>query len=387
METKPRLIDRFWFRAALVFAALLPVLLLRDLTPDNEMKYLTIADESLRDGHFWCMCLDGAVYADKPPLYIWIIMLFKRIFGYHSTFVLELFSLIPAFITIRVLERWSGAEREDGYGLDGRWLLAAELSLMTSAYFLGGSIVLRMDMLMTMFITLALWTFWRIYQGDSCLRLKILFPLYVFMAIFSKGPVGIMIPLLCIPVWLARERRIKEFGKVWGWRTWLILVALCAIWWTNVYLEGGSEYLNNLLFHQTAGRAVNAFHHAEPVYYYCYTILYAMGPWSLISLCVIFGCLARRVKMPALTRFFLIISGTFFVIMSLVSGKLAIYLLPIFGLLTFASSQLLEQLADTGRSPRLAAALREVLIWGSLAMLAACFVIGLFFPTWLNGIL
>jgi len=383
METKPRLIDRFWFRAALVFAALLPVLLLRDLTPDNEMKYLTIADESLRDGHFWCMYLNGEAYADKPPLYIWILMLFKQLFGRHCIFVLELFSLIPALVTIRTLERWSSAED----GLNGRWLLAAELSLMTSAYFLGGSIVLRMDMLMTMFITLALWTFWRIDKGDGSLRLKILFPLYVFMAIFSKGPVGIMIPLLCIPVWLASQRRIKDFGKVWEWRTWLILIALCAIWWIFVYLEGGSEYLNNLLFHQTAGRAVNAFHHKQPVYYYCYTILYAMGPWSLISLSVIIGCLVKRVQMSALTRFHLIISGTFFVIMSLVSGKLAIYLLPIFGPLTFAAAQLLQQLAESERSPRLAATLREILIWGSLAMLAACLVIGLFFPAWLNGLL
>ena len=39
METKPRLIDRFWFRAVIVCATLLPVLLLRDITPDNEMKY------------------------------------------------------------------------------------------------------------------------------------------------------------------------------------------------------------------------------------------------------------------------------------------------------------------------------------------------------------
>lgn len=387
METKPRLIDRFWFRAVIVCATLLPVLLLRDITPDNEMKYLTIADESIRDGHFWCMYLNGAVYADKPPLYIWLIMFFKQLFGRHCIFVLELFSLIPAFVTIRTLERWS--EEADGCGkaLSGRWLLAAELSLMTSAYFLGGAIVLRMDMLMTMFITLALWTFWRIDCGDNSLRLKILFPLYVFMAIFSKGPVGIMIPLLCIPVWLACQKRIKDWRKAWGLHTWLILIILCAIWWTNVYLEGGSEYLNNLLFHQTAGRAVNAFHHKQPVYYYCYTILYAMGPWSLISLSTIAVCIARRIRMLPLTRFHLIVSGTFFLIMSLVSGKLAIYLLPIFGPLTFASAQLLQQLSENENAGRTPAIMRDILIWGSLAMLAACFVIGLFFPGWLNSIL
>ncbi|MBR5055673.1 MAG: hypothetical protein IKX03_00600, partial [Bacteroidales bacterium] len=78
MEEKPRLIDSFLFRAALIFVLLLPVLLRRDLTPTNEMKYLEIADEALRDGHFWCLFHNGEMYADKPPLYIWIVMLFRR---------------------------------------------------------------------------------------------------------------------------------------------------------------------------------------------------------------------------------------------------------------------------------------------------------------------
>lgn len=380
MEAKSRLNADFLLRCAVVFVLLLPVLLLRVVTPDNELKYLQIADEALRDGHFWCLYHQGAVYADKPPLYLWIIMLFRTVFGKHCLFLLEMFSLIPAFVTLRVLEKWCGD------ALTGRFRCAAFLALMTSVYFLGGSVVLRMDMLMTMFITLALWTFWRMFRGDGSLRLKILFPIYVFLAIFSKGPVGIMIPLLCIPAYLLCVRRLDFFKKVWGWRTWLILIVLCAAWWIPVYLEGGPDYLNNLLFHQTAGRAVNAFHHKQPVWYYLYTIWYAMGPWSLLTIGVVVAALVRRMHFDDLPKFLLVVSAVFFVIMSLVSGKLAIYLLPVFGFINHGAFMVLQRMAGEGRGST-AGILCNIAVYGSLAILAAAFVIGLFFTGWMNSLL
>ncbi len=380
MEEKPRLIDSFLFRAVLVFALLLPVLLRRDLTPTNEMKYLEIADEALRDGHFWCLFHNGEMYADKPPLYIWIVMLSKLVFGRHCVFLLEMLSLIPAFITLWVLERWCGGE------LPGRYRLAAFFSLMGAAWFLGSAIVLRMDMMMTMFITLSLRTFWKMYTGDGCPADRWLFPLYVFLAIFSKGPVGIMIPLLCIPVFLLFRKDIRFMGRVWGWRSWLLLAVLCGIWWFCVWKEGGAEYLNNLLFHQTAGRAVNAFHHKEPLWYYCYTIWYALAPASIIVLPVIFLALFRKMRFPSLVQFFLIVSATFFVIMSAVSGKIAVYLLPIFGPLCYAASMLLRQMEEEGAA-RPARTLSCALAVAGGAVLAAAFVIGIIFPGWMNSLL
>lgn len=50
-----------------VCIALLPVLMLRDFTPDNELRYLSIADEALRDHTFFTFTNHGVPYADKPP--------------------------------------------------------------------------------------------------------------------------------------------------------------------------------------------------------------------------------------------------------------------------------------------------------------------------------
>lgn len=355
-------------RFIIYFLLLLPLMVFRDITPTNELKYLSIADEALRDSHFFALFNQGIAYADKPPLYIWIVMLFKWILGYHSTFILALFSLIPGLITLYIFNKWCNEE------LNKKYQIASELTLLTSAYFLGGALVLRMDMLMTMFITLSMYTFYRIYKGNERPVLKYAFGLYVFLSIFSKGPVGIMVPLFCIPVFLLIKRKFRTIGKYWGWRPILVLVLLCGIWWLCVYLEGGTEYLNNLLFHQTIDRGINAFHHKAPFYYYCYSIWYAMAPWSFLTIGVIIYGLCKKVKLSELTQFMLISAGTIFVMMSIVSAKLVIYILPCFGFLNYGAFLVLEQL----ECRKFAEGARKVVTYGAVIILVAACIAGCF---------
>ncbi|MDD2595295.1 MAG: glycosyl transferase [Bacteroidales bacterium] len=363
MEKKQQIL-----RFAFYIILLLPLMLFRDITPMNELKYLSIANESLANGHFFTMFNHGVAYADKPPLYIWIIMFFKWFLGYHSTFILALFSLIPALVTIYIFNKWCASQ------MGKKYIIASELALLTSVYFIGSALVLRMDMLMTMFITLAMFTFYRMYMGDERMCLKIAFPIYVFMAIFSKGPVGIMVPLFCIPIYLLINRKIKTVFRYWGWRTWLILALLCGAWFACVYIEGGREYLNNLLFHQTIDRAVDSFHHKEPFYYYGYTIWYALAPWSILTIGIIIYGLCKKVKLNELTKFMLCTAGVIIVMMSIVSAKLVIYILPSFAFITYSAFMILEQLDNK----KFAEGTRKVVIYGALSLLSILFVAGFF---------
>ena len=366
-----RLLDTQWGRLVFYLLLFLPLLLRREPTPDNELKYLQIADEALRDGHIWCLYLDGAAYADKPPLYFWIIMLFRKLLGFHCIPLLELFSLLPAFGTLILFNRWCG-ER-----MSRPWRIAAELALLTTAYFLGGAVVLRMDMLMCFFITLAMWLFWRMYQGEKRTWLPWGFALAVFSAIFTKGPVGFLFPLLGCFIWLLCEHRLHSFSQAWGWRTWLTLILLCGTWWGFVYLEGGRDYIDNLLIHQTVGRAVDAFHHKRPVYWYLFVVWYAMGPWSLLTIPVgVWAAIQHRLQ--SLERFFLVISVAFFVIMSLFSSKLQIYLLPMFGFVNYACFLILA--AGESETPRNSRTIRIVCYSVAGLMLAGVLAVGLFFP-------
>ncbi|WP_298062750.1 glycosyltransferase family 39 protein [uncultured Rikenella sp.] len=324
-----------WGRYLLLFIAVLPLFIFRDFTRNNELRYLSIADEAIREGHIFTFYNHGAVYADKPPLYLWLVMLGRMIFGNHTaglmTFM-SLFSVIPALFILWIMNRWV---RPFVNSIPAR--RAGQLMLYTSVYFIGAAVVLRMDMLMCLFIVLALHTFWRIYSGASererhLVRDRLLFPLWVFLAVFAKGPVGILVPLVTVTVFLVIKRQWRTIGRYWGWRTWGILLALCAVWFGAVYAEGGTAYLDNLLVKQTMGRAVDAFHHKAPFWYYGVSIWYSLAPWSLLAIGVLAWGLYRwrRMVTTDLERLFLVAALSTFLVLSMVSSKIQIYLLPAF---------------------------------------------------------
>ena len=324
--------------------ALLPVMVLRDFTPSNELRYLSIADEALRDGRFFAFTNQGEPYADKPPLYLWIVMLGKTLFGGHRMWFLALFSFVPAMVILRTMDRWVRSE------LDERARFCGAMMLMSSALFLGLAVFLRMDMLMCMFITLALHTFWRIYSspdGGSS-RDRTLFPVFVFAALFTKGPVGVLVPLLSTVVFLAVTKRLRTLGRYWGLRSWAILSAGCALWFFMVWRDGGTEYLNNLLFHQTIDRAVDAFHHKAPVYYYLITMWYSLAPWSLLIACVWGMAAAGRVRRTDLEKFFGAIILSTLAMLSAFSSKIAVYLAPTFPFFVYSALLVSSRLRRNG---------------------------------------
>ena len=345
-----------WLRFLLIFLSLLPILILRDFTPDNELKYLSIADEAIRDGNIFAFYNHGVAYADKPPLYIWAIMLGKILFGKHIMFFISLLSVIPAFITLSVMGKWCRkllTEKEK---------INAELMLITSVYFLAPIIVLRMDMLMTMFITLSLYTFYRMYEHNHYMggslsgrryssikrynKWRWLLPLYIFFALFTKGPVGILMPLLAITAFLAINGEIRTIGKYLGWRCWVLLASLCTIWFTCVYLDGGEAYLNNLLFNQTVNRAVDAFHHKKPFYFYGVAYWFSLAPWSLLAFVVILLGFIKKMMGTPLIRFFATTVAVTLLMLSSFSSKLEIYMLPCFPLIIYGVAVLLPKLKD-----------------------------------------
>lgn len=322
--------------------ALLPVMILRDFTPNNELRYLSIVDEALRNGNIFTFTNQGKIYADKPPLFFWLMMLGKLILGEHRMWFYALLSFIPALVIVTTMTKW--IRRENGENET-----TAPLMLITAGLFTGATLIVRMDMLMNMFIVLSLYTFYKIYQGEGRKRDGWLFPLYVFLALFSKGPLGILIPFVSTTLFLLYRKRLSDFKKYWGWKSVLIILSGCIIWFTGVYLEGGNTYLNNLLVHQTIGRGINSFHHKEPFYYYAISVWYSLAPWSLLAIGLLFaGFLKKRIN-STLEHFFAIIILSTLVMLSLISSKLAIYSLPVIPFVIYLSALLLNKFNPQNR--------------------------------------
>ncbi len=384
-----------------IFAMLLPLMILREYTPANELRYLNIVDDALSNGNFITFYDHGQPYADKPPLYFWFAMILKKVFGFHSMFLLScLLSLLPAFVTGWIMDRWTEEK------LDGEESTAALLMLHSSVMFLAASIVLRMDMLMCMFIVLAMYTFGKMYANKKGAREakagemtheaalfkrdRILLPIYVFFAIFSKGAVGFLAPVICILVFLVADKDLR-IGKYLGWRFWLILIVLCGLWWTGVYLEGGKGYLNNLLFHQTVDRGVNSFHHKAPFWYYLAGYWWIVAVWSLLCIVLIIKGWRNRFLGGIRIKLMITTALTILVMLSLVSSKIAIYLLPAIPFFIYGGALLLPYFKDDRLVKGIVAAIAWIFIAIGIASIFKRFIIpekiagalpGLWAPYW-----
>ena len=327
---------------------LLPMMAMRDFTPSNELRYLSIADEAIANGHLFAFYNHGIPYADKPPLYFWIVMLCRLLFGHHSCLALSMFSLIPAFAIVGIMDRWVMK------GKSAMHRMSVAGMTLTCVMFLGTMVVLRMDMLMCLFIVLALWTFYRMYTGEGSRRQDSLtLPLWIFLALFTKGPVGLLMPPLAIAVFLAVKRDWKGFRKYLGLKTWGIIAALSAVWLTCVWLEGGLEYINNLLFKQTVGRAVNAFTHARPFWFYLVTILWCLAPYTLLLIGSFMASLlpvrkAGAEKVSDLEILFLCTIISTAAMLSSFSSKLPIYLVPVLPFCVYLFPIVLDRIGERG---------------------------------------
>ena len=351
------------------FVALLPAMILRDYTPNNELRYLSIVDEALQHGSIFTFTNQGEIYADKPPLHFWLMMAGKLILGEHRMWYYSLLSFIPALIILTTLSKWIRREEEmnketENDGITGKCSrkgTTASLMLMTSGLFIGAALIVRMDMLMNMFIVLSLYSFYQMYKGENTRQNSLLFPVYVFLALFSKGPLGLLIPFVTTVTFLIYKKKLPDFKKYWGWKSFLIILAGSVVWFAGVYIEGGNDYLNNLLVHQTVGRGIDSFHHKEPFYYYLISIWYTLAPWSLLVIVLFIGALIKKRINSTLEQFFAVMILSTFVLLSVISSKIAIYSLPVVPFFIFLTVLLFNKFDMQNRWIKLLVAIPAVI--------------------------
>jgi 4-amino-4-deoxy-L-arabinose transferase-like glycosyltransferase len=305
---------------------MIPGLFLRDFTPINELKYILIAKEMLVQDKWFILFELDQFYTDKPPFFFWLINLTKMLTGTYSLGVIGFFSVIPgmlAAITAYLLVKKF---------VDAKCALPAALMLMSTAGFLVAGSCIRMDMLMNLFIIIALTLFFLVYdryQRTGVVTNKsYLIYLCIGLAILIKGPAGIIVPLLTIVTFLLLEKDIGFTKKIHVGTGVLIVVALFLLWIVPAAFSGGKEYMDLLLVKQTVGRGINAYTHKRPFYFYIEKSPQFFFPWFILFYVTVGYFLLNLKQSTSFEKFLLAWTVSTFIFFSLVSSKLEIYLLP-----------------------------------------------------------
>jgi 4-amino-4-deoxy-L-arabinose transferase-like glycosyltransferase len=324
--------------ALLVLACGWLIVLLRGPLPLDETRYAEVFRELL-SGDKFVLTLNGEGYSHKTPLLFWFAWLAHSL-GLSLGASLLVWPAVFSSATVLLVGRIG--ERLGIRGAD--WIQAC---MLMPVIFSG---VVLFDALLAVFIWLFLWA-----RSEERSRLAALASIPMMMA---KGPAALV---FAIPYGLALSKRDSQPR---GWSSNLMvqllpgLVALggwayFAIWQAGSTAAEGGQYANNLLWNQTAGRVVNSFAHARPLYWYLPVILLATLPFTG-QLLTPLRHLRSRAR-PRLRRL-VIASLVIFAAWSLISGKQPHYLLPMLPALALLFAVDLEERPELLRRAHIAGA-------------------------------
>ena len=298
----------------------------RPLWDVDEGKHASTSKDMILTGDWVTPRLNGEKFYDKPPLFNWLVALSFLIFGF-TEFAARLPAALLGLGCVLFTYFLGRSMFNPLTGLLGGLILA------TGGEFIGLSIAVVHDMVLTFCITLTLYFFYRGYT-DSMRRKTFILLSYAFASfgVLAKGPIGLLLPALIIGLFLLYKRNLgflKELIGGWG----IPLFLLISLPWYFLITMRNQDYLSYFFIQQNLNNflAFQESRHPEPLYYYIPTLLGVFFPWSLFLPVTFVYCFRKNLgKISDETVFLFIWFATIFLFFSLASSKLPTYLLPSF---------------------------------------------------------
>lgn len=322
------------FHAVLVTLALLILVACltaaRDVWPPDEPRYIRVAQEMLEGGHWLVPHLNGSLYTQKPPLFFWLLAICASVFGSWDRLVMIVPSICGAIGCLSVTLWFGALSGRPGTGFRAAWVLATCLPFLFTAQ------LVRMDILLAFTVTVALACVFRLLAVEAASPPMVLAGLYGALAVGTliKGPVAVALPALATAAWLAREggwSRLRLLRLEWGVPLYMGLVLA---WAVPAAIEAGPAYVWHVLVEQSTGRVSGELSgsHPQPWYFYLAAFPWMALPWLPFFAASAFvrapagGSIVERQAVSLWWSWWI----TTLVFFSLASGKLEIYLLPLF---------------------------------------------------------
>lgn len=317
--------QRQWLYASgltLLLAAI--ALASRSLFPIDETRYTAVAWEMWLRGDYLVPHLNGNTYSHKPPLLFWLINLGWWVFGVNEWWP----RLVPVMFQIATLGLVAHVARLLWPAHNTRF---APFILAGSLFWAGFTALIFFDFLVTFFTLLGIYGLVLAMQKGG-MRGWLVWGCAIGFGVLAKGPVILLHVLpaaLLAPWWIGEQR------NWWRWYGGALVgllagVAISLSWAIPAALAGGPDYAHMIFWGQSAERMVDSFAHRRPFWWYLPLLPVLLFPWFVWP--ALWRKLAPLLRHPPDAGVRLCIAWIVpsFLIVTVISGKQAHYLLPLF---------------------------------------------------------
>jgi 4-amino-4-deoxy-L-arabinose transferase-like glycosyltransferase len=264
------------------FFVSLALLKLSDIFQVSEAREGSVVKAILKD-HNWILPLRSSfALPSKPLLFHWIGATFANIAGSYDEFLLRFPSLLAGLGTLLSVSIYARRIGGNNAGL------FAPAILSTMYGFSRMSSDGRVDMLFCFFLTTATLYGLKGVNEKITSRERYIIGILMGLATLSKGPIGIIVPLVVI---LASRLSLKGFSawkEVIGFELLLSFV-IAAPWYYLAYLQVGDIFVDRQLIFENVERFFGGEGIAEKSSWFYFIHIFGQGaPWSILFFIYLF---------------------------------------------------------------------------------------------------
>jgi 4-amino-4-deoxy-L-arabinose transferase-like glycosyltransferase len=298
------------------------------LTNPDEVFYAETAKEMAQHATWTTPYIFDQPQFEKPVLTYDFIRVGFLLFGdspFGARFFPAVFGLLGV-LAVYLMARWACQDEKKAF-------LSAVI-LMTSALYFGLSRTAFTDMLFTVFILLTLLAFYAAYERPAWKTSGlILFHVFAALAVLTKGPLGYLLPILIIVIFLLIRRKIDFlFSRAFGVGA-IIFLVLALPWYLLMINRYGGGFIQEFFYNDHWRRLIEAEHSKnDKWYFYPASMLGCMFPWICLVAVSLWGAgkAWTQKKASAFQQFLLIWIVVVFVTFQVAHSKLVSYIFPLF---------------------------------------------------------
>ncbi|MDD2679368.1 MAG: glycosyltransferase family 39 protein [Candidatus Omnitrophica bacterium] len=318
------------------------------LTNPDEVFYLQTAKEMAQQDTWITPYLFGQPQFEKPIFLYWMLRASIGIFG-NTPFAARLPAAFIAILGVVAVYLLSLI----GFKDDKKAFFSG-LVLISCGFYIGLARSVFTDMIFSVFILFALLSFYWGYTYPSRKGAGlILFSVSCALAVLTKGPLGLLIPLLVILAFLFIKKELRFLCC--GYSLWGLLVfsAIALPWYILMEAKYGASFNREFFYNDHFVRLIKAEHPGNDTwYFYPMTLIGPMFPWSLYTL-IALVYLARGIRrgMDTFTLFLGVWIAAVLLIFQFAHSKLTSYIFPLFPALGLVTADFICSRALFTRSP------------------------------------
>ncbi|HKK12697.1 MAG TPA: glycosyltransferase family 39 protein [Flavobacteriaceae bacterium] len=304
----------------------------------SEARYAEISKEMLSNNDYLHPKLLEINHFHKPPVTYYITVLGYKIFGvdeFGARFFLQIAILIQLILIYHIT-----------------FLLFKEKCLALTAVLIYFSLPLVLissrnlttDAYLNTFILTSVYL-WLYYKERGKLFLLYLYYLTLGVIFETKGPVGLLFPVIFIISHkiIFKEKIEKNIHQLFGI---LLFLVVSAAWYLALAIKN-PNIIDYFINHQLKDRMLtNAFNRGKPFWFYLVTVPLAGLPWAVILVLYLKSKLKQILKERKTMLVLYVTILAIFVLFSAFDTKLIFYVLPMFGFMAIITAKILSDVSQ-----------------------------------------